>query len=270
MAGRATIFPPPAVPRWLARARWPVLVACLGKLVALILFHNHPVAGLTLFFGAGGVVIYHLFVPSAQGLGPVVTRFATRNREVWLTIDDGPDPVDTPRILELLAQHDARASFFCIGECAARYPELVAAIVRAGHQVHHHTHTHPLVGFWCASPGDVAAEIDDGLEALELAGAEPRYFRGPVGIKNLFLHAALEERGLRYVGWSVRSRDCISSSPGAVAERVMRRLTPGDIILMHEGSSVPGAVRIQAIGALLERLTGAGFRCVNPPDSSLR
>lgn len=270
MASRETVLGTPAVPRGLSWPRWPVGIACVGKLVALSLIPSHPAAGLALFFGAGAVAIYHLIVPSAQGLGPVATRFSTSRREVWLTIDDGPDPVDTPRILGLLAQHDAKAAFFFVGASAARYPELVTAVLQAGHEVHHHTSTHPVAGFWCAAPSDVAAELDGALEAFELAGAKPRYFRGPVGIKNLFLHSALDERDLRCVAWSVRSRDCISSSPGMVAEHVLRQVKPGSIILMHEGPSVPEKVRINAIAAVLARLTAEGYRCINPPAASLR
>ena len=100
--------------------------------------------------------------PGACGLGPTrcwpITCSHPRRRvwcactgasrptrpEVWLTIDDGPDPEDTPRILELLAAHGARATFFVIGENAAAHPGLIRAIAAAGHEVAHHTHTHPL------------------------------------------------------------------------------------------------------------------------------
>ncbi len=250
--------------------RWPVFVALAGKLVALLLLRQHFATGVTLFFGSGTVVLYHLFVPGARGLGPVVTRFVTSRREVWLTIDDGPDPQDTPRLLELLAQHDARVAFFFIGERAAQYPELVAAVLAVGHEVHHHTQTHPVASFWCASPAGVAAELDAGTDALARAGAKPRYFRPPVGIRNIFLQAALDARGLRCVGWSLRSRDCVASSPSQVVERVMRLVEPGEIILMHEGPSVPERVRVKAIADVLARLTADGYRCVIPPAASLR
>jgi peptidoglycan-N-acetylglucosamine deacetylase len=250
--------------------RWPLLLAAMGKITALFLVRYHFAGGLALFFGSGCLVLYHLFVPSAQGLGLVITRFTTSRREVWLTIDDGPDPIDTPRLLELLAQHHARATFFLIGSRAAEHPELVAAVLAAGHEVQHHTYSHPLATFWCFSPARVEAELDEGLEVLRRAGAKPRYFRAPVGIKSLFLHPALDRRGLQCVGWSVRSRDCIAKSARIVTARVLRKVFPGAIILMHEGPSVPPDVRREAIGAVLQRLAADGYRCVIPPPDSLR
>jgi len=250
--------------------RWPLAVALAGKLAALALMLHSLPAGLALFFASGGVVLYHLFAPQAGGLVPSATRFVTTRREVWLTIDDGPDPEDTPRLLELLRRHRARAAFFVIGERAARYPELIAALLAEGHEVHHHTHTHPLGSFWCASAARVEAELDAGLTALHRAGARPRYFRAPAGIKNLFLQPALDERGLRGISWSIRSGDCQAASAEKVVARVMARVAPGAIVLMHEGESVPGPLRVKAVAQLLEKLTAAGYRCVNPPESSLR
>jgi peptidoglycan-N-acetylglucosamine deacetylase len=249
--------------------RWPLLLAATGKITALFLIRYQLASGLVLFFGSGCLVLYHLFVPAAQGLGLVLTRFTTSRREVWLTIDDGPDPTDTPRLLELLTLHRARATFFLIGSRAARHPELVATVLAAGHEVQHHTYSHPLATFWCFSPARVEAELDKGLEVLRRAGAKPRFFRAPVGIKNLFLHPALERRGLRCVAWSVRSRDCVARSAQVVTERVLRRVFPGAIILMHEGPSVPPGVRLEAIGAVLQRLAAEGYRCVIPPSDSL-
>jgi peptidoglycan/xylan/chitin deacetylase (PgdA/CDA1 family) len=249
---------------------WPLATALAGKLTALALMRHNLPAGLALFFASGGVVLYHLFAPKAGGFVPSVTRFITARREVWLTFDDGPDPQDTPQLLALLARYNAQAAFFVIGERAARHPELIAALLAAGHEVHHHTHTHPVGTFWCASAERVATELDDGLTALRRAGVQPRYFRPPAGIKNLFLQSALERRGLRGVTWSIRSGDCYAASAEAVVARVMARVAPGAIILLHEGRSAPDSVRVAAAALLLEKLTAAGYRCVNPPASSLR
>ena len=249
-----------------------VLAAVVGKLIAILLwtFASCPRIAAAFFFGPDIFLLYGVFVPSAQGLGRVFTRFATDRAEVWLTIDDGPDPEDTPRILELLDRHRARATFFLIGERAARWPALVAEILGRGHEVAHHTHTHPVATFWCASPARVRSELDDALVALRKAGSSPRRFRPPVGIKNIFLADALKARGLQCVGWSVRSGDCRSPRPETVVANVVRRLAPGAIILLHEGPSVPPTVRVRAIELLLEALATRKFTCVVPGAERLR
>src|SRR5580704_4313056 len=110
----------------------------IGKVIAAAIWSRAPFGAAVSFFSADLYLLYCLLAPSSQRLLPVRTRFATERREVLLTIDDGPDPEDTPRILALLDRFGARAAFFLIGEKAARHPELVAEILRRGHEVGHH------------------------------------------------------------------------------------------------------------------------------------
>ena len=244
-----------------------VIINLAGKVAALLVGWSAPTPTLALWFGPDALLCYHLFAPRAQGLGRMHRRFGTLRHEVWLTIDDGPDPVDTPQILALLAARDARATFFVIGEKAARHPALVAAITAGGHEVAHHTHTHPLATFWCASPARVARELDTTLGVLRAAGVRPTRFRPPAGIKNLWLAAALRARGLTGVGWSARGLEHWPGDADAVATRTLRGLAPGSILLLHEGPAVPAAIRVHAIRRVLERLREQGYRCVIPrPD----
>jgi peptidoglycan/xylan/chitin deacetylase (PgdA/CDA1 family) len=240
-----------------------------GKIAAVFAGRAAPGPALALWFLPDALVAYHLFVPRAQGLVRMHRRFVTTQREVWLTIDDGPDPEDTPRILALLAAHDARATFFMIGKKAAAHPELVRAVVAAGHEVAHHTQTHPLHSFWCASPGRVARELDDGLAALGGSGVRPTRFRPPAGLKNLWLGRALVTRGLVCVGWSARGLERRRGEVQDVVERVTGGLWPGAILLLHEGPAVPAAIRVEAIGRVLERLQQLGYRCVVPSAEQL-
>lgn len=251
----------------------PVLIcAIVCKLIAAALWWFTPsraVAALV-FFAPDPFVLYGIFAPSAQNLCRVFTRFVSDRPAVWLTIDDGPDAHDTPRILDLLDRHGARATFFIIGERAARWPHLVQEIVRRGHMIGHHTHTHPARTFWCASPRRLAAELDQTLDVLERVGIRPTLFRAPVGIKHLFLAHALAVRGLRYIGWSVRSGDCRAASPERLVSKIMRHLRPGAILLLHEGPSMPSAVRVKGIALLLEALAQRNLACVVPDVDQLR
>jgi peptidoglycan/xylan/chitin deacetylase (PgdA/CDA1 family) len=249
---------------------WLLLIVNLtGKLASILVGGMAPAAALAFWFLPDVLLAYHMFAPQAQGLVRAHCRFSTNRREVWLTIDDGPDPEDTPLLLELFAAHGAKVTFFVIGENAARYPELVRAMVTAGHEVAHHTHTHPTKSFWCASPARVGRELDEGLEALRRAGVKPSCFRPPVGIKNLWLAPALRARGLTCVGWSARGLELWRGNVEGVAERVTRDLAPGAILLLHEGPEVPAAIRIEGIRRTLERLKEQRYRCVVPTPEQL-
>lgn len=256
-------------------SRWLPFLFGLGKGAALCcwLLADRAALGWAFFFAADLLVLFHLLVPAAQGILPVATWFETKSPEVWLTIDDGPDPSDTPRILAALAAHQARATFFLIGVRAERHPELVRDIVRAGHEVGHHTHTHPAGSLWCAGPRRLDRELDAALAAYAAASdgaASVRWFRAPVGIKNLFLGQALRMRRLACVHWTVRSWDSTARNAEVVVERVMRRVRPGAIILMHEGGRLHPSVRVVALSGVLERLRQQGFRCVLPAPERLR
>lgn len=251
----------------------PLVVIVLVKLCAVALFFGggHPSWSLVLFFVPDAWLLYQLLVPGSSGLVRTFTRFETDRPEVWLTIDDGPDPEDTPRILDLLDQHQARATFFLIGERAARHPDLVAEIARRGHEIAHHTHSHAAGTFWCASPARTRRELDAAFPHLTPPGStRPRRFRPPVGIKNLFLSRALAQRDLVCVTWNVRSFDTLSRDPRKTAARVLHRVRPGSIILMHEGPSLHASVRVAALALTLDQLTTRSLRCVIPTDDRLR
>ena len=245
------------------------IVNLLGKAAALAVFAFSPAVAVACWLAPDVWLAYELVAPQSQRLVRTHRRFATARREVWLTIDDGPDPADTPRILQLLADHGARATFFVVGEKAARHPELIRAMASAGHEIGHHTHTHPLVTFWCASPSRLARELDAAFAALREAGEKPTRFRSPAGTKNLWLESALRARGLTCIGWSARGREAWRGDPATVLSRVTRGLAPGSILLLHEGPPVPAATRVVAIGRVLEFLTAEGYRCVVPAPGQL-
>jgi len=249
-----------------------LLVSAAGKAAAVLLWTLTSIrlGAVACFVLPDLLILYHLLAPSAQGVCRVLTRFETDRQEIWLTIDDGPDEEDSPRILESLDRHHARATFFLIGERAARRPELVREILRRGHEIGHHTQTHPVATFWAAGPTRVRAELDDGLFSLRGAGANPRWFRAPAGIKSLFLARALAERRLQCVGWNVRSLDTLGRDPAKVAARVIDAVRPGSIVLMHEGPPLDRRVRVQALELLLDQLAARRIACVLPMAAQLR
>jgi peptidoglycan-N-acetylglucosamine deacetylase len=200
--------------------------------------------------------------PNTGWFHPAVLRFATQQKEVWLTFDDGPDPTLTPQVLALLKQHEAQATFFLIGQRAAAAPELVSQIAAAGHQLANHTFTHPAGRFWCLPSRAVRREVARCNQALQdITGALPSLFRAPVGMVSPSLSPALQSEALTLIGWSARGFDARSGSPEGIMRRVLRDLCPGSIILLHPERR---AESLAALDLLLSELSRQGYRCVIP------
>lgn len=205
-------------------------------------------------------------------LGPNLIRLpraAARRGEVGLTFDDGPDPAVTPRVLDLLARAGAGASFFCIGERAARHPHLIRAILADGHSVENHTMTHDF-GFALRGPAGLRREIADADAALWLAGqAKPAFFRAPAGIRSPLLGLALARTGHRYAGWTRRGLDGIDTSPQRVLSRLLDGLRAGDILLLHDGGQRRD-VLLCVLPLLLASLRARGLTGVSLPQALAR
>jgi peptidoglycan/xylan/chitin deacetylase (PgdA/CDA1 family) len=262
--------PTAAFRRPLAFRLWLYVWIPCAKIAGLaVLVGGHPVLAPFVFFSPGFWLIWQYLVPTSHGFGPAIRRFHTTRREVWLTIDDGPDPRTTPPLLDLLDAHRARATFFVIGEKISRHPQLIAEILRRGHTLGNHTHTHPQQSFWIANHATTAAEIERCENALRAAGASAtRWFRPPVGLKSLALHRQLAPRGLELVLWSARGYDTLARQPSAAVRHVLRGITPGAIVLLHE-SGPPDSPRLEIIARVLERLSAHGYMCVLPPSETL-
>lgn len=195
--------------------------------------------------------------------GPIARRFRTSQPEVWLTIDDGPDPEQTPRILELLEVHRARASFFVVGKNVDRNRPLCRRIVAAGHTLENHTHSHPSGLFWTMPCCAIRREIVRCNHAIRVAaGVSPSWFRSPAGLTNSCVHPAAARAWLRVAGWSADGLDGLPGrDPESAAARILSGVKPGAILLMHEG---PGRSSARVLELVLAGLSSRGFRCVIP------
>jgi len=202
--------------------------------------------------------------PRSRWLGSNWTRLpadAAARGEIAITIDDGPDPELTPAILDLLDEHRAHATFFCIAERARARPALCRAIVARGHGVENHSdrHTHR---FSLLGPRAMAREIAAAQASLaDITGVAPRFFRAPAGLRNPFLAPVLQRLDLQLVSWTRRGFDTVGNDPTPVLARLLRRLGAGDILLIHDGHGArDGAGRALALAvlpALLERVWAA-------------
>ena len=238
----------------------------LGPVGLIVLWPHSPLAAVGVLALSHALVLYPTLRPNVQWLGPVVTHFSTTRNEAWLTIDDGPTE-DTRAVLDLFDKHGVKATFFVKGVLAEEHPEAMQEIVRRGHSVANHTHTHPAGSFWCALPGRVAAEVDNCSRALRSStGSASTWFRAPVGMKNPAVHPALARRGMRLIGWTARGFDAVVQDPEQVLGRILPQLRPGAIIVLHQGREHSLRVLERVIVAAKER----GYAFVIPADEQLR
>lgn len=270
---------PPAPPA--ARWPWPPLVQ------ASVALHAGAAA---LAFVPGqwplalGAVLADQAVLTAAGLwprsallGPNVRRLPAARAgrgEIAITIDDGPDPQVTPRVLDQLDAADARATFFCIAARAAAQPALLREIVRRGHAVQNHSHVHRH-HFALLGPRGLATEIGRAQAVLaELTGRLPHCFRAPAGLRNPLLDPVLHRLDLHLVSWTRRGFDTRVRDPARVLQRLTRGLAACDILLLHDGNARRGdsgqPVIVEVLPALLQRCRAAGLHTVTLDEALAR
>ncbi len=192
---------------------------------------------------------------------------AAARGEVSLTFDDGPDPEVTPRVLDLLDRHQAKASFFCVGEMAAAYPAIVRDIVRRGHDLGNHSHRHSRAFAFYGLSG-LRRDVESAQATLAgICGRAPRFFRAPMGLRSPLLDPVLAKCGLHYVSWTRRGFDAIHRNPEKVLRRLADGLAAGDILLLHDGgksnrTAGDNSVVLEVLPELLDRIKAKGLKSV--------
>ncbi|HLY95729.1 MAG: polysaccharide deacetylase family protein [Sideroxydans sp.] len=169
-------------------------------------------------------------------------------------------------MLDILDRHQAKATFFCIGKLAARYPELCREIVRRGHAIENHSMSHNWY-FSLLDPWTIHREVREAQELLsELGGQAPRFFRSTAGLRNPELEPVLAHCGLRLCSWSKRGFDTRVGDADAVLASLTRNLRGGDILLLHDGSAARTAagrpVILDVLPRLLDNLAQENLRSV--------
>jgi peptidoglycan/xylan/chitin deacetylase (PgdA/CDA1 family) len=226
-------------------------------------------------WAAAGVVASHLAL-TAAGLWPrssllghnwtALPEAAGDRNQIALTIDDGPDPDVTPRVLDLLDRYQAQATFFCIGDEARRYPQWIEAIVARGHAVENHSQRHRH-HFSLLGPGALRREIEAAQTTLtEISGTRPLFFRAPAGLRNPFLEPVLCKLGLHLASWTRRGFDTRTGDADVVTKRLLRGLAARDILLVHDGHAAldrhgePGVLEV--LSNVLDAADAANLRLV--------
>ncbi len=227
------------------------LILLAAVVIAVIVLGRGPVMwwllGLT-FLGYAVVFGLGVAILSWQFFIPVIYRGRTREKRVSLTFDDGPDPVGTAAVLDVLAHRNVKAAFFCVGRRVAAHPELIRRIVDDGHLVSNHSDRHRWwTNFlWGRRLDD---ELCGGQDAVyRIIGKRPAFYRPPVGLSNPHLGKALKKNGLICVGWDVRPMDT-AADVETVKARIMRKVRHGSIIVLHDAGPRP-----ETIGGLVEEV----------------
>lgn len=155
------------------------------------------------------------------------------DRRVALTFDDGPVE-NTLKVLEVLDKYEVKGSFFCIGKHIEEHPEIFKYLLERGHFVGNHTYSHTRkMGF--LSSGQLIEEIRKCDEVCKtIGGITPKTFRPPFGIINPKTKSALKITEHTVIGWNIRSYDAILNSEKMILKRIMRKIKPGDVILLHD------------------------------------
>ncbi|MFO0893990.1 MAG: polysaccharide deacetylase family protein [Phycisphaerales bacterium] len=193
----------------------------------------------------------------------VLRRGPASRPRVALTFDDGPDPLRTPQVLEVLAREGVPATFFMIGRRALEAPALVREVHGAGHEIGCHSFSHERT-LPFRFPARVRREIRGGMEALRRAGAPlTRWYRPPMGFTSPWLAMVAEAEDIRVLNWSVHSHDLASRSANDIVQATSR-LRAGDVVLFHDGADRAGAGPACLPGALPRVIESIRARGLEP------
>ncbi|MEV5963884.1 polysaccharide deacetylase family protein [Kribbella sp. NPDC051952] len=193
--------------------------------------------------------------PAAAAAAPTKPPLPTKY--VVLTFDDGPDVAYTPKILDILAKYDAKATFFEVGKNVVKHPELTKRIHAAGHSVENHTWTHADLRKLSATAFRQEVSSTDQAIRAQL-GSTPACLRPPYGGVNATVRQRAKALGKDLVVWTIDSRDWTKPGTTAIVKRVLTSVHSGSVILMHDG----GGNRSQTVAALptiLKSLKAQGY-----------
>lgn len=231
-----------------------------------IALHAMPAIMLFLLF-----VAYGYFVPASPVFGKVYSKGKATGQVVALTFDDGPNEPYTSKILDILAIHNVKATFFVIGKNVELYPQTAKRIAAEGHVVGNHSYSHnanhAITQYGCRDMLLAQATI------FSIIGVRPRFYRPPHGKKSPWEIQAAKKLGLVEVTWTVSANELKAKSAIPLAQQIAAKADPGEIILLHDGygtsHNCPEADKSRTVAALpliIEQLQAKGFEFVTLPE----
>lgn len=203
---------------------------------------------------AGGLLAHAVRGRSSTVFGPSVYRGDRTRPAIALTFDDGPSE-STPALLEILARHEVRATFFMCGRNVERLPGIARSVAAAGHEIGNHTDSHPRLDF-CSRDFIYRELVEAQEKILRHTGVTPRLFRAPYGVRWFGLKSAQQRLGLLGVMWGTIGHDW--KWPAArIAKLFLHHARPGHIFCLHDGRETKTAPNIGATLAAVEAIIPA-------------
>ena len=223
---------------------------------------------ITLVIGFVTSVLLWLFY--RPPFGKNIVHLNTNQRIAALTYDDGPNPPYTERLLDVLAKHEVKATFFLIGKRIERHPETVDRMIAAGHQIGNHTYSHPVLGF--LPPFYVRRQIERTDDLIRQHGiVEEIVFRAPMLTRFLPVAYVLAKFDRTHISGDVWSWDWTTQNPDKITNTVLKKTKPGSIIILHDGKAenknANRAGTIEATDRIITALKHDGYQFVRLSDS---
>lgn len=225
--------------------------------------------GLAAGLAAAGLAAHGTWHRNSWVFGPVLNRLPDAPGAVSITFDDGPNPVATPLILDVLRDEGVHATFFVLGRHAEQWPALVRRMAVEGHQLGNH-------GYWHRklhrrSPAYVRDDLTRGTEAIERAsgGVRPTLFRAPHGFRSPWVTPIAASLGQRTIGWSLGVWDSARPGVSEIVRRALDGLHGGSILLLHDGDGYDEAgdrrQTAEALPLIIRGLRDRGLRFTTLP-----
>jgi peptidoglycan/xylan/chitin deacetylase (PgdA/CDA1 family) len=225
------------------------------------MINNKYLLGLIVF-----LVIIFLVISEKNLNEGIVYSIHTRKKVVALTFDDGPHPVYTNQLLDILKKYNVKATFFMVGTSMKKYPFIVKQVVAKGHSIGNHTYIHPN-NIAAYSENRISKELDNCQAVInELTSQRSFIFRPPRGIFNREVARIAEESGYLLVLWSICGDNRRAKNPRLMARRVIRNIHNGDIILLHDGTFDSRWKDVEATQIIIETLLKKGYHFVTVPQ----
>lgn len=190
----------------------------------------------------------------------VVFHAITDEKIVAITVDDGPDPLYTPQILDILSKHKVLATFFVVGRQVEKHPGIIRREVAEGHEVANHSYTHNNLHTMSKQEAEWELVRTNGIIS-QFTGKNVKWFRPPCGAYNREVTITAKECGLTNVLWTRALETHNDKNPEQMAWRLIRGIKPGGIILMHD-SRLDRTKSVRALPLIIEGLQRKGYRFV--------